>query len=77
MCWFVALNDLDTSKDYVRQRITDHFVDLLSIGFSGFRIDPAKQVGTDDRAVIFATLKSEMGGELPKQFSGSRGSRSR
>jgi alpha-amylase len=59
---------LDASKDEVSPRIADHFVDLLSIGFSGFRsgirIDAAKHIGPDDLAVIFAKLKSAMGGEL-------------
>lgn len=40
--WLVGLTDLDTGKDYVRERIATYFATLLSIGFSGFRIDAAK-----------------------------------
>jgi len=66
--WLVGLADLDTSKDYVRQRIADFFVDMLSIGFSGFRIDAAKHIHPDDLASIFGKLKQSMGGSLPVDF---------
>lgn len=59
--WLSGLSDLDTSTDYVRQRICDYFVDLLSIGFSGFRVDAAKHIHPDDLAVIFAIIKESMG----------------
>ena len=41
--WLVGLSDLNTEKENVQQRIADYLTDLLSIGFSGFRIDAAKQ----------------------------------
>jgi len=66
--WLVGLADLDTSKDYVRQRIADYFVDMLSIGLSGFRIDAAKHIHPDDLAVIFGKLKVAMGGKIPDDF---------
>ena len=37
--WLVGLVDLNTEKENVQQRIADYLVDLISIGFSGFRID--------------------------------------
>ncbi|KAH0788265.1 Alpha amylase, catalytic domain containing protein [Histomonas meleagridis] len=37
--WLTGLTDLDTSKEFVRTRIADYLKDLLSIGFSGFRVD--------------------------------------
>jgi alpha-amylase len=40
--WLVGLSDLDTGKEYVRDRIATYLTTLLSIGFSGFRIDAAK-----------------------------------
>lgn len=62
--WLSGLSDLDTSTDYVRQRICDYFVDLLSIGFSGFRVDAAKHIHPDDLAFIFAKIKESMGGSI-------------
>lgn len=66
--WLVGLADLDTSKDYVRTRIADYFVDLLSIGFSGFRVDAAKHIHPIDLAAIFSKFKDFMGGSLPEDF---------
>lgn len=42
--WLSGLADLDTESDYVRERIAAYFTDLISIGFSGFRIDAAKHI---------------------------------
>lgn len=66
--WLVGLSDLDTSKDFVRQRIADFFIDLLSIGFSGFRIDAAKHIHPNDLAVIFAKFKEGLGGNIPEDW---------
>ncbi|KAK2943058.1 putative Pancreatic alpha-amylase [Blattamonas nauphoetae] len=66
--WLVGLSDLDTSKDYVRQRIADYFIDLLSIGFSGFRIDAAKHIHPKDLAAIFAKFKASLGGNIPEDW---------
>jgi len=66
--WLTGLTDLDTSKDYVRQRIADYMVDLLSIGFTGFRVDAAKHIHPDDLAVIFGKFKAAMGGSYPVDF---------
>jgi alpha-amylase len=40
--WLVGLTDLNTGKEYVRERIATYMATLLSVGFSGFRIDAAK-----------------------------------
>jgi alpha-amylase len=40
--WLVGLPDLNTEKDYVQDRIATYMATLLSIGFSGIRIDAAK-----------------------------------
>jgi alpha-amylase len=66
--WLVNLADLNTETDYVRQRIADYFTDLLSLGFSGFRIDAAKHISPTNLAAIFAKLKSNLGGSLPDDF---------
>jgi alpha-amylase len=67
--WLVGLADLKTESDYVRQRIADYLTDLLSIGFSGFRIDAAKHISPDNLSAIFKKLKDNLGGgDLPEDF---------
>lgn len=64
--WLVNLVDLNTESEYVRQRIADYFTDLLSIGFSGFRMDAAKHISPDNLAQIFKKFKKNLGGnDLP------------
>jgi alpha-amylase len=65
--WLVGLTDLNTGKPYVQERIADYLVDLLSIGFSGIRIDAAKHIRPDDLAAIFGKVKKKMAG-LPDDF---------
>lgn len=61
--------DLDTESDYVRERIAAYMTDLLSIGFSGFRIDAAKHIQPDSLSAILAKLKKNLGGgDLPDDF---------
>ncbi|MFD5317235.1 alpha-amylase family protein [Streptomyces sp. NPDC127098] len=55
-CELVGLADLNTGKDYVRQRIADYMNDLLSLGVAGFRIDAAKHMPAADLAAIRALL---------------------
>jgi len=44
-------------------------VDLLSIGFSGFRMDAAKHIQPESIAAILANFKSLLGGgDLPEDF---------
>ena len=52
----------------MRQRIADYFTDLISIGFSGFRIDAAKHISPTNLAAILAKFKSNLGGSLPDDF---------
>lgn len=66
--WLVNLADLNTETDYVRQRIADYFTALLSMGFSGFRIDAAKHISPANLAAIFAKFKSNLGGQIPDDF---------
>ncbi|GAB9477290.1 putative alpha amylase, partial [Globisporangium polare] len=66
--WLVGLTDLNTGKTYVRERIAQYFVDLMGIGFSGFRIDAMKHIGPTDTAAIFGLFKTYMGGSLPSDF---------
>lgn len=64
-----GLTDLDTESEYVRERIAAYFTDLLSIGFSGFRMDAAKHIQPPSIAAILAKFKANLGGgELPDDF---------
>ncbi|MDT0344624.1 carbohydrate-binding module family 20 domain-containing protein [Streptomyces sp. DSM 44938] len=55
-CELVGLADLNTGKDYVRQRIADYMNDLLSMGVAGFRIDAVKHIPAADLANIKSRL---------------------
>lgn len=67
--WMTGLADLDTESDYVRERIAAYFTDLISIGFSGFRMDAAKHIQPDSIAAILGKLKRNLGGgDLPADF---------
>ncbi|KAF8534912.1 glycoside hydrolase superfamily [Trichophaea hybrida] len=66
--WLVSLADLNTEKPYVQDRIATYLADLLSIGFSGFRVDAAKHIGPQSQAQIFGRLKNKLGGNFPGDF---------
>ncbi|KAJ3307425.1 hypothetical protein HDV03_000073 [Kappamyces sp. JEL0829] len=66
--WLSGLADLHTGKDSVRERIATYMATLLSVGFSGFRVDAAKHISPDDLAAIFGKLAKKMGGSLPPEF---------
>jgi alpha-amylase len=68
--WLTGLTDLNTEKDYVRQRIADFITSMLSMGVSGIRVDAAKHIHPTDLAAIFKKLKDNLGGgELPEDFT--------
>jgi len=67
--WLSGLADLDTESDYVRERIAAYLTDIISIGFSGFRIDAAKHIQPDSIAAILGKVKRNLGGgDLPADF---------
>lgn len=66
--WLSGLVDINTEKENVQERIAAYMTDLLSIGFSGFRIDAAKHVQPDDLVGILTRLRNNMGGSLPDDF---------
>jgi alpha-amylase len=66
--WLVELTDLNTERDYVQDRLATYVVDLLSIGFSGIRVDAAKHIGPQSQAQIFGRVARKMGGSLPGDF---------
>ncbi|GAB9466339.1 hypothetical protein Gpo141_00003717 [Globisporangium polare] len=66
--WLLGLSDLNTKKQYVRERIAQYFVDLLGVGISGLRVDAIKHIGPTDAAAIFGLLNKYMGGSFPADF---------
>ncbi|KAF0978818.1 hypothetical protein FDP41_001888 [Naegleria fowleri] len=67
--WLVGLVDLNSESDYVRQRIADYLTQLLSLGFSGFRVDAAKHISPDNLSTIFKKFKDNLGGgDYPDDF---------
>ena len=67
--WLTGLADLDTESEYVRERIAAYMTDLISIGFSGYRIDAAKHIQPESLAAILAKVKRNLGGgDLPEDF---------
>lgn len=68
--WLTGLTDLNTEKEYVRQRIADYLTDLISMGVSGIRIDAAKHISPENLSEIFLRFKKNLGGgELPDDFT--------
>ena len=63
-----GLADLNTDKENVQQRIVDYFVELLSIGFSGFSIPNSKHIYPSTFAILFNKLKESLGGIFPEDF---------
>ncbi|KAJ3252598.1 hypothetical protein HK103_001397 [Boothiomyces macroporosus] len=66
--WLSGLLDLNTGHDRVQERIADLMTDYISIGFSGFRFDAAKQILPASIAQILAKVKRNLGGSLPPDF---------
>jgi alpha-amylase len=66
--WLNGLADLNTEKEYVQQRISDYYVELLSLGFSGISIANSKHILPKMHAQIFKKLKNNLGGVFPEDF---------
>ena len=62
------LVDLNTQKEYVRQRIADFFTELISIGISGFTFNSVVNVPPADYVAIFKKLKENLGNKFPDDF---------
>jgi len=67
--WLVGLSDLDTESEYVRDRLAAYLTDLISVGFSGFRMDAAKHIYPESLSQIIKKVKDNLGGgDLPDDF---------
>uniref|UniRef100_A0A336LMX9 Alpha-amylase n=1 Tax=Culicoides sonorensis TaxID=179676 RepID=A0A336LMX9_CULSO len=69
-CNLVGLEDLDQSKDWVREKLIEHLNHLIDLGVAGFRIDAAKHMWPQDLEYIFNNLK-----DLNTEFGFERGAR--
>merc|ERR1712178_655805 len=66
--WLTGLTDLNTERDNVQERIAAYLTDMISIGFSGFRLDAAKHIKPDDLVGILSKFRRNVGGVLPGDF---------
>lgn len=66
--WLSGLVDINTEKENVQDRIAAYLTDLVSIGFSGFRVDAAKHIQPDDLVAIFTKLRNNLGGHMPEDW---------
>ncbi|MFL5735427.1 MAG: alpha-amylase [Chloroflexia bacterium] len=64
-CELVNLADLDTGSSHVQDRIAGYLNDLLSLGVTGFRIDAAKHIDTNELKTILGKLNKRSDGQEP------------
>jgi alpha-amylase len=64
-CNLVALEDLRTETDKVRDTLAAYLNKLIGYGVSGFRVDAAKHVGQDDLDAIYSRLHRTKDGVKP------------
>lgn len=57
-CDLVGLNDLNTGKDSVQEKIAAYMNDALSMGATGFRVDAAKHIAANDLGGIVSRLNN-------------------
>lgn len=60
-CRLTSLQDLDTSQEYVQDRLAEYMNHLLDLGVYGFRVDAVKHIATDDVAAIKDKLAEKSG----------------
>ncbi|WP_055428243.1 type I pullulanase [Bifidobacterium aesculapii] len=60
-CRLTSLQDLDTSQEYVQDKLAQYMADLLDMGVYGFRVDAVKHIATEDVAAIKAKLAEKTG----------------
>lgn len=60
-CRLTSLQDLDTSQEYVQDKLADYMNRLLDLGVYGFRVDAVKHIVTADVAAIKAKLAEKSG----------------
>jgi len=67
-CYLVSLNDLDGGKQYVREKVSAYFNDMIDIGVKGFRVDASKHMWPGDLEAIQGMTKDLPEGGRPLFF---------
>ncbi|MGD9265119.1 MAG: alpha-amylase family glycosyl hydrolase, partial [Lysobacterales bacterium] len=58
-CKLGTLQDLDTGKPAVQQKIAAYLKDLLSLGVAGFRLDAAKHMPVEDITAVLSLMDKD------------------
>jgi alpha-amylase len=58
-CQLGTLDDLDTGKPEVQEKLAAYLNDLVSLGVAGFRLDAAKHIWHEELAQILARVEGE------------------
>lgn len=69
-CNLVGLEDLNQTRDWVREKLIEHLNHLIDMGVAGFRVDAAKHMWPQDLEVIYGSLK-----DLNTDFGFEKGAR--
>jgi len=64
-CYLVSLNDLDGSKQYVREKVSNYLNDLIGLGVVGFRVDASKHMWPGDLKAIQDMTRNLEDGSRP------------
>ena len=67
-CYLVTLNDLDGGKQYVREKISGYYNDVVGMGVRGFRVDASKHMWPGDLEAIQGMTQDIQGGGRPLFF---------
>ena len=67
-CYLVSLNDLDGGKQYVREKVSAYFNDMIDIGVKGFRVDASKHMWPGDLEAIQGMTRDLPEGGRPLFF---------
>ncbi|NMM98590.1 alpha-amylase [Bifidobacterium olomucense] len=67
-CRLSGLQDLDTSQEYVQNKLADYMSALLDMGVAGFRVDAVKHIAAADVAAIKARLAAKSGRAADSMF---------
>lgn len=59
-CELVSLPDLNTALPKVQAQLADYLTDLASLGITGFRIDAAKHMRSEDLAAILTQVRDRV-----------------
>merc|ERR1711971_847805 len=67
-CYLVGLNDLDGGKQYVREKVSGYYNDVINMGVRGSRVDASKHMWPGDLEAIQGMTQDIGGGGRPLFF---------